>query len=65
MMFVIFNDNPNLKEDGAIRHQNVIAVIFDMNEVPNLPNIRISMLTRISKNSSITAINSCRWKKNV
>lgn len=34
--FVIFNDNPNLKDDGSVRHKNVIAVIFDVNEASYL-----------------------------
>lgn len=30
--FVIFNDNPNLTEDGEVKHENVIAVLFNVNE---------------------------------
>ena len=30
--FVIFNDNPNVNEDGSTRHENVISVLFDVHE---------------------------------
>lgn len=30
--FVIFNDNPNVNEDGSVKHKNVISVIFNINE---------------------------------
>ncbi|MEA5016774.1 MAG: BMP family ABC transporter substrate-binding protein [Candidatus Limiplasma sp.] len=30
--FVIFNDNPNVDESGAVLHKNVISVLFDVHE---------------------------------
>lgn len=30
--FVIFNDNPNVNEDGSVIHKNVISVLFDVHE---------------------------------
>lgn len=30
--FIIFNDNPNVKEDGTTLHKNVISVMFDVHE---------------------------------
>ncbi|HHU12418.1 MAG TPA: BMP family ABC transporter substrate-binding protein [Clostridiaceae bacterium] len=30
--FVVFNDNPNLTEDGEVKHANVISVLFNINE---------------------------------
>lgn len=30
--WVIFNDNPNKSEDGSVKHKNVIAVLYDLNE---------------------------------
>lgn len=30
--FVIFNDNPNVNEDGTAKHKNVISVLFDVHE---------------------------------
>ncbi|WIV11627.1 BMP family ABC transporter substrate-binding protein [Proteiniborus sp. MB09-C3] len=30
--FVIFNDNPNLNEDGTAKHKNVVSVLFDVHE---------------------------------
>lgn len=30
--FVIFNDNPNLTDAGDVKHKNVIAVLFNVNE---------------------------------
>lgn len=30
--FVVFNENPNLKEDGTAKHSNVISVLFDVHE---------------------------------
>jgi basic membrane protein A len=30
--FVIFNDNPNVNEDGSVKHKNVISVLFDVHE---------------------------------
>lgn len=30
--FVIFNDNPNVKEDGSVKYKNVISVMFDVHE---------------------------------
>lgn len=30
--FVIFNDNPNVKEDGSVKHKNVVSVLFDVHE---------------------------------
>lgn len=34
--FVVFNDNPNRKEDGSIWHNNVISVLFDVHEASYL-----------------------------
>lgn len=34
--FVVFNDNPNRKEDGSIWHDNVISVLFDVHEASYL-----------------------------
>ena len=30
--FVIFNDNPNVNDDGSVKHKNVISVLFDVHE---------------------------------
>lgn len=30
--FVVFNDNPNVNEDGSTKHNNVISVLFDVHE---------------------------------
>lgn len=30
--FVIFNDNPNVNEDGTVKHKNVVSVMFDVHE---------------------------------
>lgn len=30
--FVIFNDNPNVKDDGSVKYKNVISVMFDVHE---------------------------------
>lgn len=30
--FVIFNDNPNVNEDGSVKHKNVVSVLFDVHE---------------------------------
>jgi basic membrane protein A and related proteins len=30
--FVVFNDNPNLNEDGSAKHKNVVSVLFDVHE---------------------------------
>lgn len=34
--FVIFNDNPNVNEDGSVKHKNVISVLFDVHEASYL-----------------------------
>lgn len=34
--FVVFNDNPNVKEDGSVKHKNVISVLFDVHEASYL-----------------------------
>lgn len=34
--FVVFNDNPNLNEDGTTIHENVISVLFDVHEASYL-----------------------------
>ncbi|WP_213951303.1 BMP family lipoprotein [Tepidanaerobacter syntrophicus] len=34
--FVVFNDNPNLNEDGSVKHENVISVLFDVHEASYL-----------------------------
>ncbi|MEG1716639.1 MAG: BMP family ABC transporter substrate-binding protein [Lachnospiraceae bacterium] len=34
--FVVFNDNPNKKEDGSVLHNNVISVLFDVHEASYL-----------------------------
>ncbi|MBS6397901.1 MAG: BMP family ABC transporter substrate-binding protein [Clostridiales bacterium] len=34
--FVIFNDNPNVKEDGSVKYENVISVLFDVHEASYL-----------------------------
>lgn len=30
--FVVFNDNPNVNEDGSVKHKNVVSVLFDVHE---------------------------------
>ena len=30
--FVVFNDNPNVNEDGSVKQKNVISVLFDVHE---------------------------------
>jgi basic membrane protein A len=30
--FVVFNDNPNVNDDGSVKHKNVISVLFDVHE---------------------------------
>lgn len=34
--FVVFNDNPNVNEDGSVKHENVISVLFDVHEASYL-----------------------------
>ncbi len=34
--FVVFNDNPNVNDDGSVRHQNVTSVLFDVHEASYL-----------------------------
>ncbi len=34
--FVIFNDNPNVNEDGSVKYKNVISVLFDVHEASYL-----------------------------
>ena len=34
--FVVFNDNPNVNEDGSVKHKNVISVLFDVHEASYL-----------------------------
>lgn len=42
--FVIFNDNPNVNEDGSVKHKNVISVLFDVHEASFLAGA-LSVLT--------------------
>lgn len=30
--FVVFNDNPNVNDDGSVKHKNVVSVLFDVHE---------------------------------
>ncbi len=34
--FVVFNDNPNVNEDGSTKYDNVISVLFDVHEASYL-----------------------------
>lgn len=34
--FVIYNDNPNVKEDGSVKYENVYACMFNVNEASYL-----------------------------
>lgn len=34
--FVVFNDNPNVNEDGSVKYDNVISVLFDVHEASYL-----------------------------
>lgn len=34
--FVVFNDNPNVNEDGSVKYNNVISVLFDVHEASYL-----------------------------
>lgn len=34
--FVVFNDNPNVNEDGSVKYENVISVLFDVHEASYL-----------------------------
>ena len=34
--FVVVNDNPNVNEDGSVKHKNVISVLFDVHEASYL-----------------------------
>ncbi|MCF0229961.1 MAG: BMP family ABC transporter substrate-binding protein [Parasporobacterium sp.] len=34
--FVVFNANPNVNEDGSVKHKNVISVLFDVHEASYL-----------------------------
>lgn len=34
--FVVFNDNPNVNDDGSVRHKNVTSVLFDVHEASYL-----------------------------
>lgn len=34
--FVVFNDNPNVNEDGSVKYTNVISVLFDVHEASYL-----------------------------
>lgn len=34
--YVVFNDNPNVTDDGSVKHKNVISVLFDVHEASYL-----------------------------
>ncbi|PAT01689.1 BMP family ABC transporter substrate-binding protein [Candidatus Izimaplasma bacterium ZiA1] len=47
--FVVFNDNPNLNEDGTVKHENVISVVFDVHESSYLAGaLSVSVLENAS-----------------
>ena len=48
--FVIFNDNPNLAEDGSTLHDNVISVLFDVHEASYLAG---ALATQVNEHSSL------------
>ncbi|MEG0979485.1 MAG: BMP family ABC transporter substrate-binding protein [Oscillospiraceae bacterium] len=47
--FVVFNDNPNKKEDGSPIHKNVVSVMFDVHEAAFLSGV---LSTYIIENSA-------------
>ncbi|PYG89079.1 basic membrane protein A [Ruminiclostridium sufflavum DSM 19573] len=47
--FVVFNDNPNVKEDGSVKHKNVVSVLFDVHEASFLAG---ALSTLVNENAS-------------
>ncbi|MGC4152001.1 MAG: BMP family ABC transporter substrate-binding protein [Propionicimonas sp.] len=48
--FVVFNANPNLKEDGTAIHNNVISVMFNVNEASYLAG---ALAVQVIENSAV------------
>ncbi len=47
--FVIFNDNPNVNEDGTVKHKNVVSVMFDVHEASFIAG---ALSTLVNENAS-------------
>ncbi len=47
--FVIFNDNPNVNEDGGVKHKNVVSVLFDVHEASFIAG---ALSTLVNENAS-------------
>ncbi len=47
--FVVFNDNPNVNEDGSIKHKNVVSVLFDVHEASFIAG---ALSTLVNENAS-------------
>jgi basic membrane protein A len=47
--FVIFNDNPNVNDDGSVKHKNVVSVLFDVHEASFMAG---ALSTLVNENAS-------------
>ncbi len=47
--FVVFNDNPNVNEDGSVKHKNVVSVLFDVHEASFIAG---ALSTLVNENAS-------------
>ena len=48
--FVIYNDNPNVNEDGSVKYSNVYSVMFNVNESSYLAGyLSVQMLENMDK----------------
>ena len=47
--FVIFNDNPNVNDDGSVKHKNVVSVLFDVHEASFMAG---ALATLVNENAS-------------
>jgi len=56
--FVVFNDNPNVKDDGSIKYKNVISVMFNVHEASFLAG---ALSVMVNENAS-TLFDSASYK---
>jgi basic membrane protein A len=47
--FVVFNDNPNVNDDGSVKHKNVVSVLFDVHEASFMAG---ALTTLVNENAS-------------
>ena len=48
--FVVFNDNPNVNEDGSVKHKNVISVMFNVHEASFMAG---ALATLVNENAAV------------